>query len=72
MPPAAVAETEPLAATLTAVLSLRETPVSENGSVIRVPGVPWLPWVRVRGWLVVVELAFWEPMVRAVQRLVLP
>ena len=62
----AVADTEPLLATLSGVFSLRVTPLREAGSVSRVPVV------MLRGWLVVVALASWEPMLRAVQRLVLP
>ena len=60
------AEIEPLAVTLRGVLSRRVTPVREEGSLSRVPVA------MLRGWLVVVAAAFWEPMVRAVQRVVLP
>ena len=63
---AAVADTEPVEATLRGVLRRRVTPIREDGSVSRVPVA------MLRGWLVVVELAFWEPMERAVQRVVLP
>ena len=65
---ATVADSEPVVATLSGVLSRRVTPVREAGSVSRVP------LVMLSGWLVVVEveLAFWEPMLRAVQRVVLP
>ena len=66
MEPSAEADTEPLTATLRGVFSRRVTPIREDGSVSRVPLV--MLW----GWLVVVAAAFWEPIVRAVQRLVLP
>ncbi len=65
-PAAELAEMEPVAATVRGVWRRRVTPVSEKGSVSRVPGV------RVAGWLVVVSAALAEPMLSGVHREVLP